>query len=56
MAKDQSEEWGEKVGLQGLPATNLYFQYFLSGDPLKTTKKYQNWPKKAIFEQFWVPK
>ena len=40
MAKDESVEWGEKVGLQDVPATNLYFQYFLSGPPLKTTKKF----------------
>ena len=35
MVKDQSVEWEEKVGLQVVPATNLYFQYFSSGYPLK---------------------
>ena len=39
--KDLSLEQGEKVGLQVVPATNQYFQYFLFSHPLKTTNKCQ---------------
>ena len=50
MAKDESVEWEEKVGLQVVPALNLYFQCFFVRSSPETNQKM---PKLTKTGYFW---